>query len=74
MLWCLARVDALHDDRNADLRAGGIGRNFALGSNFFYRLAPNLIMSFEALQLRTTYLGVGNRLNNHYDLAFAYLF
>jgi hypothetical protein len=24
--------------------------------------------------VRTTYLGLGNRLNDHYDLAVAYLF
>ena len=70
-----------HDDRNSDIRAGfsdstggGIGKNQAFGANFFYKLAPNVIMSFETLQTRTTYLLFGNRLNNHYDLAFAYLF
>jgi hypothetical protein len=63
-----------HDDRNSDLRPGGIGRNQAIGGNFFYRIAPNVIFSFEAMQVRTNYLGVGNRLNNHYDLSVAYLF
>ena len=42
--------------------------------NFFYKLAPNVTASFETLQIRTTYLTFGNRLNNHYDLALAYLF
>jgi hypothetical protein len=72
----------LHDDRDSDLRAGfgaggpggGIGRNQAYGANFFLKLAPNVIMSFETLQTRTRYLVFGNRLLNHYDLAFAYLF
>ena len=71
-----------HDDRDSDVRAGlgaggaagGIGKNQAYGANFFYKLAPNVIMSFETLQTRTTYLLFGNRLINHYDLAFAYLF
>ncbi|MGH9723084.1 MAG: hypothetical protein ACRD8O_22975 [Bryobacteraceae bacterium] len=63
-----------HDDRNSDLRAGNIGRNQAIGGNFFYRLAPNLLVSFETLQVRTLYLGTGRRLHNHYDLAFAYMF
>jgi hypothetical protein len=71
-----------HDDRDADVRAGlgaggavgGIGKNQAYGANFFYKLAPNVVMSFETLQTRTTYLLFGNRLLNHYDLAFAYLF
>jgi hypothetical protein len=62
-----------HDDRNNDLR-GGVAQNLALGGNFYYKLAPNLILSLEALQLRTQYLGSGQRLNNHYDLGFAYLF
>ena len=72
----------LQDDRDSDLRAGlgagnaagGIGRNLAYGANFFYKLAPNVIASFEIEQLRTSYLLFGQRLNNHYDLAFAYLF
>lgn len=63
-----------HDDRNADLRLGGVAKNQLYGANFFYRLAPNVIASFEASQLRTTFLGSGNRLNRHYDLALAYLF
>jgi hypothetical protein len=63
-----------HDDRDSDLQSGGIGRNQAFGGNFFYRLAPNVIFGFEAMQVRTLYLGAGNRLNNHYDLSVAYLF
>ena len=39
-----------------------------------YRIAPNVFMSLEAGQIRTTYLGIGNRVNNHYDLAVAYSF
>jgi hypothetical protein len=63
-----------HDDRNADLRPGGIAKNQAYGANFFYRLAPNVLAGLEASQTRTTYLGSGNRLNRHYDVALAYLF
>jgi uncharacterized protein (UPF0335 family) len=70
------------DDSDSDARAGlgaggsggGIGKNQAYGANFFYKLAPNVIMSFETLQTRTRYLLPGKRLINHYDLAFAYLF
>src|SRR5262249_21398622 len=70
------------DDNDFDARAGlgaggpggGIGKNQAYGANFFYKLAPNVIMSFETLQTRTRYLLLGKRLINHYDLAFAYLF
>jgi hypothetical protein len=62
------------DDRNAALSPGKIGRNVAYGANFFYRLAPNVIMSLETSQVRTSYNQTVHRLNNHYDLAFAYLF
>jgi hypothetical protein len=62
------------DDRNSDLLEGGIAKNQSYGANFMYRLGPNFITSFEASQVRTTYLGSGTRINPHYDLAFAYLF
>ena len=72
----------LQSDRRSDVLAGfgaggsngGIARNLAYGANVFYKLSPNVITSFETLQTRTTYLLFGQRLNNHYDLAFAYLF
>jgi hypothetical protein len=63
-----------HDDRDTDLPAGGVGKNLALAGNLMYRFAPNVILSFETMQVRTTYLGLGRRTNNHYDLAVAYLF
>jgi hypothetical protein len=64
----------IHDDRNRDLTATGIARNQTGAANVFFRIAPNVLVVFETMQTRTTYLGVGNRLNNHYDLAIAYLF
>jgi hypothetical protein len=64
----------IHDGRNRDLLTGDIAYNHSYGGNFFYRLAPNVILSFETSQVRTNYLGPGLRLNNHYDLALAYLF
>jgi hypothetical protein len=33
-----------------------------------------VLASFEASQTRTNYISGGTLLNNHYDLAFAYLF
>jgi hypothetical protein len=39
-----------------------------------FRLAPNVVLSFEALQMRTTPVGGPTRHNNRYDLAIAYLF
>ncbi len=62
------------DDRNSDLSFGNIGKNQGYFSNLMYRIAPNVIVSLEGGQVRTTYLGLGNRLNDHYDLAVAYLF
>lgn len=62
------------DDRNRDLRFGGVSRNLAYAGNAMYRIAPNVILSFEAMQIRTTYIGAGTRLINRHDLALAYQF
>jgi len=62
------------DDRNSDLVYGNISKNQAYFGNVMYRLAPNVIVSLEGGQVRTTYMQIGNRLNDHYDLAIAYLF
>jgi len=72
-LW-LNLFTGQQDDRNSQLAAGAIGKNVAYGANLFYRLAPNVLASFEASQTRTNYLGSGVLLNNHYDLALGYLF
>jgi len=61
-------------DRAVDLAPGSLQRNFVFAGNFMYKLAPNLIAAFEASQARSQYLGSTLRLNNHYDLALAYLF
>jgi hypothetical protein len=62
-----------NDQRN-QLLFGNIGINQSYAANAMYRIAPNVIVSLEGGQVRTTYIGIGNRLNNHYDLAIAYLF
>jgi hypothetical protein len=62
------------DDRNSDLLPGNIAKNQAYFGNVMYRFAPNVIVSLEGGQVRTTYYRVGNRLNDHYDLAIAYMF
>jgi hypothetical protein len=62
------------DDQNRNLLTGRIGKNQAYAANVTYLLAPNVLGSFEVGRVRTTYLGIGNRVNNHYDLAIAYLF
>ena len=61
------------DNRNRDIRYG-VAKNQSYAANLMYRVAPNVILSFESGQMRTTYLATGNRLNNRYDLGFAYLF
>jgi hypothetical protein len=61
-------------DRASDLAPGSIDRNFVYAGNLMYKLAPNVLAAFEASQARTQYLGSVLRLNNHYDLALAYLF
>ena len=61
-------------DRVSDLPSGYISRNQGYFSNLMYRIAPNVIVSLEGGQVRTTYIGLGNRLNDHYDLGLAYLF
>jgi hypothetical protein len=62
------------DDRNSDLPAAFMAKNQAYFGNVMYRLAANVIVSLEGGQVRTTYYQVGNRLNDHYDLAIAYMF
>jgi hypothetical protein len=61
-------------DRARDLLSGAIRRNLVTAGNIIYRFAPNVLGSFEVSQTRTAYYLFGDRLNNHYDLAFAYLF
>lgn len=58
----------------ADLLFSEITRNFTYALNAQYRLRSNVLMGWEASQVRTNYLGLPFRLNNHYDVALAYLF
>lgn len=62
------------DDADRDLVTGFIAKNQAYFANVMYRLAPNVVVSLEGGQVRTSYFQVGSRLNDHYDLAVAYLF
>lgn len=61
------------NNRDRDLYYG-IANNEAYAANLMYRLAPNVIFSLETGQVRTDYLANRNRLSNHHDLGFAYLF
>jgi len=64
----------IHDHRNADLAANGVSSNHTGATNLMFRIAPNVFVTIEALQMRTQYLDVGTRKNNRYDLSIAYLF
>jgi hypothetical protein len=61
-------------NRLSDISPSGIHRNFIYAGNVIYKLAPNVLAALEAAQTRTEYPGSLFRLNNHYDLALAYLF
>jgi len=61
-------------NRPGDIAPLSIQRNFIYAGNIMYKLAPNVLAALEAAQTRTEYLGSLLRLNDHYDLALAYLF
>jgi hypothetical protein len=61
-------------DSARDLLGNSIVRNAVYGGNAMWKLAPNVVTALELSQDRTYYLISGTRLNNHYDLALAYLF
>jgi hypothetical protein len=62
------------DDRDRDLVTGRIGKNTLFGANAMYRVAPNVIVSFEGSNIWTRYIGAATRQVTHYDIAVAYLF
>ncbi len=62
------------DPRISDLPAGAISKSLAYGANVFFRIAPNVLTSFEAYQYRTSYVSAAALLVNHYDLALGYRF
>jgi hypothetical protein len=64
----------IHDDRDSDLNRGQNGRNRNAGANVMYRMAPNVVLTFEGLQIRSNYVRTVNRRMNRYDLSIAYLF
>jgi hypothetical protein len=64
----------IHDDRNSDLARGQNGANRSGGANIMWRLAPNVILSFESMQIRSSFVETFQRRMNRYDLAVAYLF
>jgi hypothetical protein len=63
-----------HNNQASEVSDGLIYKNQGYAANLVYHLAPNVLFSLEGMQLRTSYVGMGTRLNNHYDLGVAYLF
>ncbi len=64
----------LENDHGVYLSDSNIVHNWMYAANVMYHLGPNVIVSAEALQMRTrSFYGIGG-VQNHYDLAFAYLF
>jgi len=51
-----------------------VARNLQFGANVFFRIAPNVLLGPEISQMRTSLRSGLIRINNHYDLALAYLF
>ena len=62
------------DDRNRDLVSTMIGSNRTGAANIIFRIAPNVLLSLEAMQIRTNYLTGGIKRNPRYDLSLAYQF
>ena len=54
--------------------AYGVAHNLNYASNLMYRLGPNVVVSMEALQMRTRSFSGSSEIHNHYDLALGYLF
>jgi hypothetical protein len=64
----------MQDNQVSNLQYGDIIQNSSYAGNLMYRISPNVIISFEALQARTRLLSEEEQIRNRYDLALAYLF
>jgi hypothetical protein len=72
LTWNL--FSGFENDHGRYLPYDNIVRNFTYASNLAYRLSPNVIVSFEGLQMRGHLQSGLGSIHNHYDLALAYLF
>jgi hypothetical protein len=72
LTWNL--FSGFENDHGQYLPYDNIVRNFSYASNLAYRLSPNVIVSFESLQMRAHRQSGLGTVHNHYDLALAYLF
>ncbi|MBV8811479.1 MAG: hypothetical protein JO033_22655 [Acidobacteriaceae bacterium] len=57
-----------------DLNAYEVERTLNYAGNIIYRVAPNVVLSFEASQNRLQFLASSPLLTNRYDATVAYLF
>jgi hypothetical protein len=78
-LHAAARADlnliaGLDDDNDRDLVGNAVARNLTYLANLRFRLAPNVVLGPEIMQIRTTYLQSGILRVNRYDLALGYFF
>jgi hypothetical protein len=64
----------VQDDHNLYLSASSLVHNWIYASNLMYNFGPNVVVSLEALQMRTRSFAGVDALQNHYDLAIGYLF
>jgi hypothetical protein len=64
----------VENDHSPFLAASDIVHNWTYAANAMYHFGPNIVVSLEALQMRTRSLAGVPGLQNHYDLAFGYLF
>jgi hypothetical protein len=62
------------DDHAAKVIDSYTGRNLAYASNLMYHLGPNVVVSFEAMQMRPRLFSGEVQVQHHYDLAVGYLF
>lgn len=67
-------LSGIEDDRNSFLNPYSIVHNWTYASNVMYHLGPNVVVSMEALQMRTRTFSDAGGIQNHYDLALGYLF
>jgi hypothetical protein len=64
----------VENDHSPFLAASNLVHNWTYAANVMYHLGPNVVIGLEGLQMRTrSFAGVPG-LQNHYDLAFGYLF
>lgn len=62
------------NNRSADVQPGDVSQNLSYAGNLMFHLSQNVILSVEALQMRTQLRQNGDLIRNRYDLAVAYLF